>query len=69
MARLIPLAVMESLLKQAGAARVSEESKQALKEAVEQYALKLGEESVKLAKHAERRTILGRDIRLAKERL
>jgi len=68
MTRLIPLAVMEALLKESGAPRVSEDAKAALKEILENEAKKIGKEAVKLSLHAGRRTVLGQDVRLAKER-
>jgi len=61
----IPLAAMERLLKDAGAVRVSESAKQALKEALEEYALKLGEGASKYAIHAGRKTVKEEDIKLA----
>lgn len=61
----IPLAAMERLLKNAGAVRVSESAKQALKEALEEHALRLGENASKYAIHAGRKTIKAEDIELA----
>ncbi len=61
----IPLAAMERLLKKAGAHRVSEESKRALKQALEDYAEKLGQKAVKYAGHASRKTVKADDIKLA----
>ena len=61
----IPLAAMERVLKNAGAHRVSEESKVALRQVVEDIALEIGEEAIKLAAHAGRKTIKAQDIRLA----
>ncbi|PIN81063.1 histone [Candidatus Woesearchaeota archaeon CG10_big_fil_rev_8_21_14_0_10_32_9] len=61
----IPLAAMERLLKDAGAYRVAEQAKVALKEALETYALKIGESAVKYSNHAGRKTIKSEDIKLA----
>lgn len=61
----IPLAAMERLLKDAGAQRVSESAKVALKEALELYAAKIGESATKYAMHAGRKTIKADDIKLA----
>ncbi len=61
----IPLAAMERLLKDAGAVRVSESAKQALKEALEEYALKIGENASKYSIHAGRKTVKSEDIKLA----
>ena len=63
--RLIPLATMEQLLKRAGAPRVSEEAKQVLKEALEDYAKKISLKAIELSKHAKRRTVLGEDVKMA----
>lgn len=61
----IALAAMEKLLKQAGAQRVSEEAKVALRNMLEDIALEIGEEAIKLSHHAGRKTIKATDIRLA----
>lgn len=61
----IPVAAMERLLKKAGAQRVSEDAKLALKKALEDYAQKIGESSIKYAAHASRKTIKAEDIELA----
>lgn len=66
--RLIPLAAMEQILKQAGAERVSDKAKAALKEALEERALKISEDAVKLAIHAGRKTVKAVDIKLAAKR-
>lgn len=67
MSRLLPLAVMEQLLKEAGCARVSEDAKQALKEFLEREAKKVGRKAWQLAQHAGRRTVQEEDIKLAVE--
>jgi DNA-binding protein len=61
----IPLAAMERILKNAGAYRVSEESKVALRQVLEDIAMEIGEESIRLANHAGRKTVKAEDIRLA----
>ncbi len=67
--KLLPLAAMEKILKEAGAERVSEGAKQALKEALEEEGVSLGERAWTLAKHAGRKTVKKEDIVLAmKER-
>lgn len=63
--RLIPLAAMEQLIKQAGAERVSDKAKAALKEVLEDYAKIVATDAVKYALHAGRKTIKARDIKLA----
>mgnify|MGYP006302661927 CR=1 FL=1 len=61
----LPLASMERILKKAGAQRVSEEAKVALRQVLEDISMEIGEEANKLAAHAGRKTIKAEDIRLA----
>ncbi len=63
--RLIPLAAMEQLIKQAGAERVSDKAKAALKEVLEEYAKQVSTDAVKFALHAGRKTVKAGDIKLA----
>jgi len=63
----IPLAAMERILKTAGAHRVSEEAKIALRQVIEDIAMEIGEEANRLANHAKRKTIKAEDIRLASQ--
>ena len=63
--RLIPLAAMEKFMKQAGAERVSDSAKNALKEVVEDQAQKISQRAIKFALHAGRKTIKAGDIKLA----
>lgn len=61
----IPLAAMERILKNAGAHRVSEESKVALRQVIEDIAMEIGEEATRLSAHAGRKTVKAEDVRLA----
>ncbi|MCK4521876.1 MAG: NFYB/HAP3 family transcription factor subunit [Nanoarchaeota archaeon] len=63
--KLLPLAAMEKILKQAGAERVSDKAKVALKEIVEDIVEKIAIDSIKFALHAGRKTIKAGDIKLA----
>lgn len=63
--RLIPLAAMEQIIKQAGADRVSDDAKSALKEVLQEYAKHVAQDAVKFALHAGRKTVKSGDIRLA----
>tara|TARA_Y100000031_G_C8114431_1_gene335140 strand:+ start:467 stop:676 length:210 start_codon:yes stop_codon:yes gene_type:complete len=63
--RLLPLAAMEKILKNCGAERVSDKAKAALKDAIEEIAEKIGENAVKLANHAGRKTVKAGDVKLA----
>lgn len=56
---------MDKILKQAGAERVSETAKSALKTVVEEKAEDIASQAVKFANHAGRKTIKPGDIKLA----
>lgn len=63
--RSIPLAAMEKILKQAGAARVSDKAKMALRDVLEEYVEKISADAIRFAAHAGRKTIKSGDIKLA----
>ena len=63
--RLIPLAAMERILKQAGAERVSDKAKVAMKTVVEEIVDKISKDAIRFAEHAGRKTIKAEDIKLA----
>ena len=65
MERLIPLASMEKIMKDAGAERVADDAKIALKEIIEEKAREISERAAKFALHAGRKTIKSEDIKLA----
>ena len=62
---ILPAAAMEKLLKKAGAERVSEDAKEKLREALDDYAQQLSEKAIRLAKHAGRKTVKAVDIKEA----
>ncbi|MBW2970935.1 NFYB/HAP3 family transcription factor subunit [Candidatus Woesearchaeota archaeon] len=63
--RTLPLAAMEKIMKQAGAERVSDKAKLALKSVLEEIAEDIATDAVKLAMHAGRKTVKASDIKLA----
>lgn len=64
----LSLRAMERLLRKAGAGRVGEDAKDALRELLEAYALDIGERAAELARHADRRTVMASDVKLAGKR-
>ncbi len=65
MKRILSLTAMEKLLKKFGAPRVSDESKKALAEILEDYAEVICDKAIKIANHAKRKTVKAGDIKLA----
>ena len=63
--RLIPLAAMEKIMRQAGADRVSDDAKSSLKSIIEEKAEEISKRAIKFAIHAGRKTIKAEDIKLA----
>jgi DNA-binding protein len=63
----LPLVAMEKLLKKAGAHRVSEDAKEALRDVLEEYSFELGRRANKFSLHAQRKTIRAEDIVLAQK--
>lgn len=61
----MPLAAIERIIKKAGAARVSDDAKRKMGEALEAYALVVAARANQLAKHRKKRTITAEDIALA----
>ncbi|MBR9692881.1 histone [Candidatus Woesearchaeota archaeon] len=57
---------MEKLLKRAGAPRVSEDAKEALRDVLENYADTVSKKAVEFSKHAGRRTVKADDVKLAR---
>jgi histone H3/H4 len=61
----LPLAAMERVMKRAGADRVSEDAKAALRDALEEAGKGLSKKALTLALHAGRKTIKAEDVKLA----
>ena len=62
---ILALAAMDKLIRKAGAKRVSESAKNALRKVLEEYADKIATKAVQLAKHGGRTTVKAADIDLA----
>ena len=63
--KLLPLAAMEKIMKKAGAERVSDKAKSALKSVLEDIGEKIASDAVKFSKHAGRNTVKATDVKLA----
>jgi histone H3/H4 len=64
----IPVATVDRIMRKAGARRVSEEAAKAMAEIIEEKALEIAAEAIKLAEHAGRKTVRDVDIRLASKK-
>jgi len=58
-------AAVERIMRRAGSQRVSASAVAELAEAMEHYGLKLAASAAELARHAGRKTVQGKDVRLA----
>jgi histone H3/H4 len=62
----LPLAPVEKIIRKAGAERVGGDAAEALAIILEERALGIASQAIKLAQHAGRKTVTAEDIRLAK---
>jgi len=65
----LSLNAMDKIMRQAGGLRISNPAKKILAEVLEEQALKISKEAKKFAEHAGRKTINGKDIKLAAKSL
>lgn len=63
--KILPLMAMERIMKLNGAYRVSEDSKEELRDVLEETAARITKKANEYAKHAKRSTIKKEDIKLA----
>ena len=63
--RILPIAAVDRLIRKAGASRVSEDAAVELAQVLEDYAVKIGKKASEFAVHANRKTVVGSDVRLA----
>lgn len=66
---LLPIASIDRLIRKAGAYRVSKEAAEELASHLEEIAIEIGREAVKMSEHAGRKTVRADDIKLAQKRV
>lgn len=64
---ILPKAPVKRILSNSGVSRVSDDAVDALIDILEEYGEEISKKSIKLAKHADRKTIKASDILLASE--
>lgn len=66
---ILQLAPMDHLLRKAGAERVSQTAKKALRQVLEEFAIILSRKAIVFANHAGRTTIKSEDVMLASKQM
>ena len=61
----LPIAALDRLIRKGGAERVSEDAAIELGKILEEVAIDISKQAIELAKHAKRKTVTDKDIRLA----
>jgi histone H3/H4 len=65
---MLPLATVKRIAKKAGVERISEKAVKALARIAEELGEELALEAAQVARHAKRKTILGKDIKFVAEK-
>lgn len=65
----LSIAAVHRIIKKAGAERVSESAAEELSKMLEEIAVKIGKEALEFCMYAGRKTVRGKDIRIAAEKV
>jgi len=65
----LPVAAMHRIIKKAGAERVSESGAKELARVLEEIGLKIGKDASEFSMHAGRKTVKGKDVKIAAKKL
>ena len=65
---MLPLLPFEKIAKKAGIRRMSRDALEELRDVMDEYALELAEQAVRISRHANRRTVMEDDVRFVATR-
>jgi len=65
----LPIAAMQMIVKKAGADRVSESACKELAKVLEEIGVKIGEEALEFIMYAGRKTVRGKDVKIAAKKV